>query len=82
MYNKEQYKEILDYFNKDLDLVNFEIKSLLFENDTNPKTALEDDIGLFLFAKSKRLRPLILFLIKDALKIETNNSIVQLAVAL
>ncbi len=82
MYNKKQYKEILDYFNKDLDLVNFEIKSLLFENDTNPKTALEDDIGLFLFAKSKRLRPLILFLIKDALKIETNNSIVQLAAAL
>ena len=75
MYNKEQYKEILDYFNKDLDLVNFEIKSLLFENNTNQKTALEDDIGLFLFAKSKRLRPLILFLIKDALKIETNNSI-------
>ena len=65
MYNKEQYKEILDYFNKDLDLVNFEIKSLLFENNTNQKTALEDDIGLFLFAKSKRLRPLILFLIKD-----------------
>lgn len=82
MYNKEQYKEILDYFNKDLDLVNFEIKSLLFKNNTNQKTALEDDIGLFLFAKSKRLRPLILFLIKDALKIETNNSIVQLAAAL
>lgn len=82
MYNKEQYKEILDYFNKDLDLVNFEIKSLLFENNTNQKTALEDDIALFLFAKSKRLRPLILFLIKDALKIETNNSIVQLAAAL
>lgn len=82
MYNKKQYKEILDYFNKDLDLVNFKIKSLLFENGTGQKSALEEDIAQFLFAKSKRLRPLMLFLIKDVFKTDTDENIVKLAAAL
>ncbi len=63
MYNKDKYKEILDYVKEDLDLLHCEIKSLLSENSTK----LEEDLSAFLFAKSKRLRPLVLFLIKNAL---------------
>ena len=61
MYNKEEYKEILDYFKQDLELVYDEIKSLLFENNNR----LNNEIGEFLFSKSKRLRPVVMFLIKD-----------------
>lgn len=78
MYNKELYKEILDHFNKDLDLVNYEIKSLLSKNNTE----LNEDMSLFLFSKSKRLRPLVLFLIKDALNIPDDDNIIKLAAAL
>ena len=78
MYNKKLYKEILDHFNKDLDLVNYEIKSLLSKNNTE----LNEDMSSFLFSKSKRLRPLILFLTKDALNAPDNDNIVKLAAAL
>ena len=44
MYNKEEYKEILDYFKQDLELVYDEIKSLLFENNNR----LNNEIGEFL----------------------------------
>ena len=43
MYNKKLYKEILDHFNKDLDLVNYEIKSLLSKNNTE----LNEDMSSF-----------------------------------
>ena len=78
MYNKKLYKEILDHFNKDLDLVNYEIKSLLSKNNTE----LNEHMSSFLFSKSKRLRPLILFLTKDALNAPDNDNIVKLAAAL
>lgn len=78
MYNKKLYKEILDHFNKDLDLVNYEIKSLLSKNNTE----LNEDMSSFLFSKSKRLRPLVLFLIKDALNAPDNDNIIKLAAAL
>lgn len=96
MYNKKQYKEILDYFNKDLNLVNLEIKSLLFENNSGnyknctdkaeisnkPTSAFFEDISDFLFAKSKRLRPVVLFLIGNALGIKFKKNIIKLAAAL
>jgi len=88
MYDKRLYKEILDHFQEDLNLVDYEIKSLLSENNTK----LDFDISEFLFAKSKRLRPLVLFLIKDALQsiendtkkfqAETEENIIKLAAAL
>ncbi len=85
MYNKEGYKEILDYFKQDLELVYDEIKSLLFEN----KNRINNEVEAFLFSKSKRLRPVVIFLIKDCLNIKDNikakgvdKKIAQLATAL
>ena len=81
MYNKEEYKEILDYFKQDLELVYDEIKSLLFENNNR----LNNEIGEFLFSKSKRLRPVVMFLIKDFFNVkgaEADKKIAQLAAAL
>jgi len=134
MYNKELYKEILDYFSGELDLVNCEIKSLLVQDKTAPaegcgisfdcdgrvqgmpaggysacpgdgapldktQTAgagagagifagcsdahsgggapaeLYNDISAFLFAKSKRLRPVFLFLINESLDRRTCGKI-------
>ncbi len=106
MYNKDKYKEILDYVKEDLGLLDCEIKSLLSsENRFDSTDTCADktgsrelflDISDFLFAKSKRLRPLVLFLIKDALKkpkdnalqntqknnVQTNKDIIKLAAAL
>lgn len=83
MYNKEQYKEILEYFKDNLELVLEEIKSLLFRN----KNALNEELCSFLFAKSKRLRPLLVFIIYDAIckpdkNIIPNKNIIKLAAAL
>lgn len=78
MYNKEKYKEILDYCKRDLELLGNEMKSLLLTN----KTELELELSDFLFAKSKRLRPVVIFLIKEALNIETNKDIISLVAGL
>ncbi len=107
--NKELYKEILNYFDKDLSLIQDEIKSLLL-SDTNLNHNDLEDFGLlqntaitaqgthnplglnpdfqkevldFLFAPSKRLRPVTLFLIKDMLNFkDTEGKITKLAAAL
>lgn len=71
MYKIKLYKEILEYFQDDLDALDLKLKSLLFENRctglNSDSQAFMDDIEHFLFAKSKRLRPVVLFLIRNAL---------------
>lgn len=83
MYNKEKYKEILEYFQDDLNALDSRLKSLLFENNRNinfntdncaPKDIFMNNIEQFLFAKSKRLRPVVLFIIKDAVCNGIENS--------
>lgn len=83
MYNKEQYKEILEYFKDNLELTLREIKSLLFSNEN----ALNEELDEFLSSKSKRLRPLLVFMVYNAIckpdkNMPPNKNIIKLAAAL
>lgn len=92
--NKKLFKEISDYFNKDLALMENEMKSLFLDElpDTQEQgimsplslnSEFKDEVLNFLFAKSKRLRPLTIFLITDLLNFEDKeNKLIKLAAAL
>lgn len=78
--NKILYKEISDCLNKDLSLMEDRMKSLLLE-EANFDIGFQKDVLNFLFTKSKRLRPLSIFLVKDSFK-SSSDKLIDLAVAL
>jgi len=86
--NKNLFKEISDYFSKDLCLMENEMKSLFSTNSNKGimsplslNSNFQDEILNFLFAPSKRLRPLSVFLIKDLFKFDEDKNIIRLAAA-
>ncbi len=92
--NKKLFKEISDCFNKDLTLMENEMKSLFLEEFSNVEgqgimsplclnAEFQKEALNFLFNKSKRLRPLAIFMIKDLLNFEDKeNKLIKLAAAL
>lgn len=68
MYNIKAFEEILDYFKEDISFLNLRLKSLLHSENFPKESGFLDEIEGFLFAKAKRLRPLVIFLIADMFK--------------
>lgn len=65
MYNIKLFEEISDYFKEDINSLNFGLKSLLYNEELPAEKGFLEELEGFLFAKAKRLRPLVVFLIWD-----------------